>query len=84
MASQSLLNPRYVRFHTTGKDDPDTKKTYAFLVVHEDEGGHLSGSVLCLDDDNDAGLSVGWNERTQIGRGDPDKNVSWSEFPDEA
>lgn len=82
MASQMLVNPYYVRFHTTGKDDAATQKSYAFLVVHEDEGGHLSGSVLCLDQDNDAGLSVGWNERTQIGRGGPGSNVSWSPFED--
>lgn len=78
MASQSLVEPFYVQFNTTAKDDPETHKAYAFMVVHADEGEHYSGGVYCLDQDNDAGLSVGWNERTQIGRGEPGDNVSWS------
>ena len=80
MPSQALINPFYVRFHATTKDG--TQKAFAFLVTKEDDGEHLSGAVWCDDEDQDAGLSMGWNVRNQIGRGGPGSNVSWSAFDD--
>jgi hypothetical protein len=80
MPSQSLVNPFYVRFHATTADG--TQKAFAMLVTKEDDGEHLSGAVWCDDEDQDAGLSMGWNVRNQIGRGGPGSNVSWSAFDD--
>ena len=79
MASQTLVNPFYVRFHAV-TDDGATEKAFAFLVTKIDEGEHYSGAVWCDDTDNDAGLDTGWNSRVQIGRGGPGQNVSWSPF----
>ena len=73
--SQSLANPRFVRFHD------GAGKSFLFLVTKEDDGEHLSGAVWCDDPDNQAGLTEGqWNARVQIGRGDIDKRASWSPF----
>lgn len=78
MASQTLVQPFYVQFNSHSKDDPATLKAYAFLVTKIDEEEHYSGAVWCADQDNAAGLSVGWNQRDKIGHGAPGANVSWS------
>ncbi len=80
MPSQNLVEPFYVRFHSNSKENPETLKAYAFLVTKVDDNEEYSGAVWCDDQDNDAGLSVGWNGRNQIGKGGPGSNVSWSEF----
>lgn len=72
--SQTLVEPRFVKFHD------GHGKAFLFLVTKEDDGEHLSGAVWCDDTDNAAGLTEGWNARVQIGRGDPDKGASWSPF----
>ena len=73
--SQQLSYPRFVKFHD------GAGKAFLFLVTKEDEGEHLSGIVWCDDPDNNAGLTEGqWNARVQIGRGDPSKGASWSNF----
>lgn len=74
--SQTLLpdGPKFVKFHD------GAGKSFVFLVTKEDDGEHLSGAVWCDDLDNAAGLSEGWNARTQIGRGDVSKGASWSPF----
>jgi len=77
--SQQLVKPYHVQFHSLA-DDGATQLAFPFLVVHEDEGEHLSGWVLSNDDRNTAGLSQGLNYREQIGRGGPGQNVSWSPF----
>ena len=82
MSSQALVDPFYVRFHSHRENDPDTLLSFAFLVTKEDDGEHLSGAVWCDDEDNAAGLGPGWNGRTQIGKGGPGSNVSWSPFED--
>jgi len=79
MPSQALVDPFYVRFHSTA-ENPETLKAFAFLVTHVDADEHYSGAVWCDDTDNTAGLSEGWNSRDMIGRGGPGKNVSWSPF----
>jgi hypothetical protein len=58
------------RIANTG-GNPSTLKAFAFMVTHEDDGEHLSGAVWCADQDNDAGLAPGWNDRSMIGRGGP-------------
>jgi hypothetical protein len=78
--SQSLIDPFYVRFHSHAEGDETTLKAYAFLVTKVDENEEYSGAVWCDDQDNAAGLSVGWNSRAKIGRGGPGSNVSWSPF----
>lgn len=78
MPSQSLVTPFFVQFNSTAKDNPDTLKAFAFQVFKVDDDEHYSGAVWCADQDNDAGLSPGWNERSQIGRGKPGDNASWS------
>jgi hypothetical protein len=80
MASQTLVEPFYVKFHSNSVENPDTLKAFAFLVTKVDDGEHYSGAVWCDDQDNDAGLAPGWNERSQIGKGGPGSNVSWSPF----
>jgi len=77
--SQTLIVPRFVKFHDGGG------KSFVFLVTKEDPSAdgslnEYSGAVWCDDEDNAAGLSQGWNARTQIGRGDPGKGASWSPF----
>ncbi len=78
MPSQSIVEPFFVQFNSTAKGDPDTHKAFVFMVCKVDDGEHYSGAVWCADQDNDAGLSPGWNDRSQIGRGAPGDNVSWS------
>jgi hypothetical protein len=53
------------------------------LVVHEDEGEHLSGWVFAKDERNTAGLTDGVNWKPDVGRGGPDIDGSWSEFEEE-
>jgi hypothetical protein len=81
MPSQKLANPRFVQFHD------GAGKAFLFLVTKEDEGEHLSGAVWCDDIDNAAGLSEGWNARTQIGRNDDSLEIpggaSWSPYAEE-
>jgi hypothetical protein len=75
--SQVLIptGPEFVKFHD------GAGKAFVFLVTKEDEGEHFSGAVWCDDEDNAAGLAEGqWNSRVQVGRGGPDKGVSWSPF----
>ena len=72
--SQTLIDPRFVKFHD------GAGKAFLFLVTKEDANEHASGAVWCDDEDNAAGLSQGWNARTQIGRGDAGKGASWSPF----
>ena len=55
--SQTLIYPRYVKYHD------GAGKSFLFLVTKEDEGEHLSGAVWCDDPDNTAGLTEGWNAR---------------------
>jgi hypothetical protein len=81
--SQSLVNTYFVQFHSSSKDDPNTLKAFTFMVTHDNGDGSLDGAIWCADQDNDAGLSVGWNERSSIGRGGPGQNVSWSPFEEE-
>jgi len=76
--SQSLVSPFFVQFHSTSKDNPDTLKAFTFLVNKTDSNEEYSGAVWCDDIDNAAGLDVGWNSRSKIGRGGPGSNVSWS------
>lgn len=78
MPSQSLVQPFFVQFNSTSKDDDSTLKAFAFQVFKVDDGEHYSGAVWCADQDNNAGLAPGWNDRSQIGRGKPGDNVSWS------
>jgi hypothetical protein len=80
MPSQAIVNPFYVRFHSAAADG--TPKAFVFLVTKVDDGEHYSGAVWCDDEDQDAGLSRGWNSRDRIGRGGPGSNVSWSPFDD--
>lgn len=77
-SSQSLVQPFFVQFNSTSKEDDSTLKAFAFQVFKVDDGEHYSGAVWCSDKDNNAGLSVGWNSRVRIGRGEPGDNVSWS------
>lgn len=78
MASQSLVQPFFVQFNSTSKEDDTTLKAFAFQVFKVDDDEHYSGAVWCADLDNNAGLAPGWNERSQIGKGKPGDNVSWS------
>ena len=75
--SQTLIVPRFVKFHDGGG------KAFLFLVTKEDDNEHLSGAIWCDDNDNEAGLAPGWNGRVQIGRGDAGKGASWSPFPED-
>lgn len=81
MDSQSLVHPKFVKFHD------GEGKSFVMLVTKEDDGQHLSGAVWCDDNDNAAGLSEGWNPRVQIGRNDDSLEVpggaSWSPFTDD-
>lgn len=77
--SQSLVEPFYVRYHGHSKDG-QTLKAFAFLVTKVDPGEHYSGAVWCDDTDNDLGMGPGWNSQSQIGRGGPGSNASWSPF----
>lgn len=76
--SQSLIYPRFVKFHD------GAGKSFQFWVTKEDPGEHRSGAVWCDDPDNTAGLTEGWNARVQIGRADDSDEVpggaSWSPF----
>lgn len=79
-ASQELVKPYPVRFHTTSNNGSGPNKSYQMQVVHERPDEHLDGWIDCHDADNDAGLSEGRNWRDNVGRGGPGKNVSWSPF----
>jgi hypothetical protein len=80
--SQRLIKPRFVQFNSLA-DDGETNLAFLFLVVHEDEGEHLSGFVFANDPRNTTGLSDGVNYRGQIGKGGPGINASWSEIEEE-
>ena len=77
--SQTLVKPFDVRYHGHSEDG-ETEKAFAFMVTKVDDGEHYSGAVWCDDEDNNLGLSSGWNSRTQIGRGGPGYDASWSPF----
>lgn len=83
--SQILVEPYWVRFHAVTEDG--TNKAYAFLVTHEEIDPNSDppkdqrwGAVWVDDEDQEAGLSGGWNSLHDIGHGGPGSNVSWSEF----
>lgn len=86
MASQTLIYPRFVRFHD------GIGKSFLFLVTKADESedgslNQLSGVVWCDDGDNNVGLSEGtWTPQVQVGRSDDSQplpgGASWSPFPE--
>ena len=76
--SQSLVQPFFVQFNSHSANDPSTLKAFTFMVNKVDDNEEYSGAVWCADEDNAAGLTVGWNSRALIGRGAPGDNVSWS------
>jgi hypothetical protein len=78
--SQALVKTYFCRFHSSSKEDKSVLKAFTFMVSHDNGDGTLDGAVWCADQDNDAGLAPGWNERSGIGRGGPGQNVSWSPF----
>jgi len=80
MPSQRLLQPEFVQFNTLTKEEDGTNLAFAFLVVHEDEGEHLSGYVFAHDDRNSAGLTDGVNWRDNVGKGGPGIDGSWSDI----
>lgn len=83
--SQALVSPYYVQLNSVAKDGK-TNKAFPFLVVHEgpsDSGSDQKwGWVYVGDEDNTIGgpgggqIGVGW--LSDIGRGKPGDNVSWS------
>lgn len=79
MASELLVPTYFVQFHSLA-DDGVTNLAFPFMVVHENEDEHLDGWVYAADDRNTAGLSTGANWRTNIGKGGPGQNASWSPF----
>ena len=79
--SQVLAKTRFVRYHTDSTEE-GVRLAFPFMVVHEDEGEHLSGWVFAKDERNTAGLSDGVNWKPMVGRGGPDIDGSWSEFED--
>lgn len=80
--SQRLIKePRFVQLNSGVTDDSGTQLALPFLVFHEDEDNHLSGTVWCNDPRNDVGLTAGtWNPVSQVGKGAPGENMSWSEI----
>jgi hypothetical protein len=78
MASEALVNPYYVQFHSTAEDEEGTGLAFPFLVVHENEDEHLDGWVFAHDARNTAGLTEGVNWRENIGKGGPGMDASWS------
>lgn len=80
--SQALVKTRFVRYHTDSTEE-GVRLAFPFMVVHEDEGEHLSGFVFAHDERNTAGLTDGDNWKAQVGRGGPDIDGSWSEFDEE-
>ena len=81
--SDVSIHPYFVEFHSLA-DDGETQLAFPFMVVHEDEGEHLSGWVFANDPRNTAGLSDGLNWRPDIGRGGPGQNVSWSPYEEDS
>lgn len=77
MGSEALVNPYWVQFHSTA-DDGETGLAFPMLVVHENEDDSRDGWVFCHDERNSAGLSDGLNWRSNIGRGGPGQDASWS------
>jgi hypothetical protein len=69
-----MLEPHWVQFHD-GEGN-----SYPFLVTQHGADEHVGGSVLVVGEveENEAGLSTGWNTREHIGRGDVTKGASWS------
>lgn len=86
--SQALVEPYYVQFHSISADGK-TNKVFPFLVVHEgpsDSGSDQKwGWVYVGDPDHTIGGeggtgSTGVSYQSDIGRGGPGQNVSWSPF----
>lgn len=78
MGSEALVKPHWVQFHSTASEEDDTGLAFPMLVVHENENEHVDGWVFAHDARNTAGLSEGLNWRSNIGKGGPGLNASWS------
>lgn len=80
--SQALVKTRFVRYHSESTEE-GVHLAFPMMVVHEDEGEHLSGWVFAKDERNTAGLSDGANWKPMVGRGGPGVPGSWSDFDEE-
>jgi hypothetical protein len=78
--SEALVNPYWVQYHSNVEGE-DTGLAFPMLVVHENDGEHVDGWVLVNDERNTAGLSNGLNWRSNIGKGGPGSDASWSPMP---
>lgn len=80
MPSEQLVNPYFVQFHSMAEDEDATGLAFPMLVVHVNEDDHLDGWVFAHDARNSAGLTEGVNWRSNIGKGGPGSDASWSEI----
>jgi hypothetical protein len=78
--SEPLINPVFVQFHST-VEGGEAGLAFPFLIVHQNEKDEYDGWVFCHDERNSAGLSDGLNWRSNIGKGGPGQNASWSQIP---